>query len=500
MPSERKELIEREEKLNAYNVTLEQGFKDRKIDVEVRVGRAIAKPEKGNELRIKYASEFEKQIRDFKIIPAGRILHGAGSGSNVTFFNCYVMPYIKDSATEIISEHFAQVAEIMRRGGGVGSNGSTLRPKAEPGIFFLDRANYFTNAKGYGKKVVATNPCGEQPLPPYSVCNLNNIIDTTYYFLKKNTEQAQGERRIGMGVMGLHDFLIYRGLKYGSTEANLLVDKLFETICLTAYKTSVELAQEKGVFPFLKNKNELVDKSGFIQTLPKETQEKIREHGLRNSHLLTVAPTGSTGTLVGVSTGLEPYFAFSYYRSGRLGKFIKTINAPKGYKVEQVKKIYETLYEKGAKGGTVYVDGCRDLQVLSLEKEENKFSDLKTEKEECKICFKGELVLLGEMNDQEKSNLQKEINEGVAKFQEITQKDEVDLIVVDEILGCIHNKQLSEEVLINILKNKKPHIAIALSGHNLSDKLKEVADLVSQVKLQKHYFYKGGKARQGIEY
>ncbi|CAI2177477.1 405_t:CDS:2 [Funneliformis geosporum] len=85
-----------------------------------------------------------------------------------------------------------------------------------------------------------------------------------------------------------------------------------------------------------------------------------------------------------------------------------------------------------------------------------------------------------EMNDQEKSNLQKEINEGIAKFQEITQKDDVDLIVVDEILGCIHNKQLSEEVLINILKNKKPHIAIALSGHNLSDKLKEVADLVSQ--------------------
>jgi cob(I)alamin adenosyltransferase len=104
------------------------------------------------------------------------------------------------------------------------------------------------------------------------------------------------------------------------------------------------------------------------------------------------------------------------------------------------------------------------------------------------------------MNDQEKSRLQDEINEGVSKFQEITQKDEVDLIVVDEILGCIHNKQLSEEVLINILKNKKPHIAIALSGHNLSDKLKEVADLVSQVKLQKHYFYKGGKARQGIEY
>src|SRR3954447_2719305 len=104
------------------------------------------------------------------------------------------------------------------------------------------------------------------------------------------------------------------------------------------------------------------------------------------------------------------------------------------------------------------------------------------------------------MNEQEKSNLQKEIDEGIDKFREITQREDVDLIVVDEILGCIHNKQLSEEVLIDILKNKKPHIEIALSGHNLSDKLKSVADLVSQIKLQKHYFYKGGKARQGIEY
>jgi len=135
--------------------------------------------------------------------------------------------------------------------------------------------------------------------------------------------QAKGERRIGMGVMGLHDFLIYANLRYGSVKANSLVDKLFEIICLTAYESSIELAREKGVFPFLKSRDEFVNKSGFIQSLPKDIQSKIREHGLRNSHLLTVAPTGSTGTLVGVSTGLEPYFAFSYYRSGRLGKFIK---------------------------------------------------------------------------------------------------------------------------------------------------------------------------------
>src|SRR5437764_14072126 len=123
-----------------------------------------------------------------------------------------------------------------------------------------------------------------------------------------------------MGVMGLHDFLIYAGLRYGSEEANQLVDKLFEIICLTAYETSISLAQEKGVFPLLKDKNELVEKSGFIQSLPTEIKQKICKYGLRNSHLLTVAPTGSTGTLVGVSTGLEPYIAFSNYRSARLGK------------------------------------------------------------------------------------------------------------------------------------------------------------------------------------
>ena len=625
-----------------------------------RVGHSVAEPEKGSNLKAKYAAEFEKQIRDFKIIPAGRILCGAGSKTNLTYFNCYVMPYIPDTR-QGIARHREEVMEIMSRGGGVGSNGSTLRPKgaickgvggrssgtvswlndlslltnlvqqggsrrgaqmimladwhpdivefivskiqnsnalllllrntkdelikkeinnklakkgenyqvqnpdfltganisvcisdrfmeavkqdkewdlvfpdmenyseeekkvydqewnqignayewekkgyklkkhytikaqelwnliiscatysAEPGIFFLDRANYFTNARGYEQKVVATNPCGEQPLPPYSVCNLSainlasfvnkensqiqweklketvkccvrfqdNIIDTTYYFLEKNTVQAKGERRIGMGVMGLHDFLIYANLRYGSAEANSLINKLFETICLTAYETSVDLAKEKGTFPFLKDKNKLIEKSGFIQRLPDSLQEKIRKYGLRNSHLLTVAPTGSTGTLVGVSTGLEPYFAFSHYRSGRLGKWIKveypiiqewlkyhpeyssdklpnifvsameltpeehvnvqcviqrwvdssiskTINAPKGYTVEQVKKIYETLYEKGAKGGTVYVDGCRDFQVLSLEKNDNQFSDLEDKREKCGRCGEGRLILSG---------------------------------------------------------------------------------------------------------
>ena len=165
-----------------------------------------------------------------------------------------------------------------------------------------------------------------------------------------------------------------------------------------------------------------------MKDMPEDIRQDILKFGIRNSHLLTVAPTGSTGTMVGVSTGLEPYFSFSYYRSGRLGKFIevkaeivneyleqnpqadandlpewfvstmelspeahadvqciiqrwvdsslsKTVNAPRGYSVEQVQAVYERLYRGGAKGGTVYVDGSRDAQVLSLKAEENSFEE-----------------------------------------------------------------------------------------------------------------------------
>lgn len=350
---------------------------------------------------------------------------------------------------------------------------------AEPGIFFIDNANDMTNAKAYGQKVVATNPCGEQPLAPYSVCNLaainlaemanketkkvdfeklkqtvsvgirmqDNVIDATPYFLEENTKMAKGERRIGLGVMGLHDLLIYTETVYGSKEGNKLIDQIFETIATTAYRTSVDLAKEKGSFPFLQGETEeetqlLREKfinSGYMKKMPEDIRQDILKYGIRNSHLLTVAPTGSTGTMVGVSTGLEPYYSFSYYRSGRLGKFIevkaeiveeylkqnpeadpnrlpqwfistmdlapeahadvqciiqrwvdsslsKTVNAPRGYTVDQVQAVYERLYRGGAKGGTVYVDGSRDAQVLSLTAEENQFkdNDVNEEKKEAK--------------------------------------------------------------------------------------------------------------------
>ena len=260
----------------------------------------------------------------------------------------------------------------------------------------------------------------------------DNVIDATPYFLEENKVQALGERRVGLGVMGLADLLIYCEKEYGSDEGNVLVDQIFETIAVAAYETSADLAKERGSFPFLQGETleetnrlrQAFINTGFMKKMAPHVREAIIENGIRNSHLLTVAPTGSTGTMVGVSTGLEPYFSFTYYRSGRLGKFIevkadivreyleanpqvdannlpewfkasmelapeahadvqciiqrwidssisKTVNAPRGYTVEQVQGVYERLYRGGAKGGTVYVDGSRDAQVLTLKAEEN---------------------------------------------------------------------------------------------------------------------------------
>ncbi len=313
----------------------------------------------------------------------------------------------------------------------------------------------------------------EQPLAPYSVCNLaavnlaemadketktvdfeklkrtvevgvrmqDNVIDATPYFLEANRKQALGERRIGLGVMGLADLLIYCEKEYGSEEGNKIVDKVFEVIATTAYRTSIELAKEKGSFPFLlengDNRNKFIE-SGYMKSLPEDIQKGVLEHGIRNSHLLTVAPTGSTGSMIGCATGLEPYFSFTYFRSGRLGKFMevkadivqeyldrnpqadpnalphwfvtamslspeahvdvqciiqrwidssisKTVNAPKGYKVSQVEKVYERLHKGGAKGGTVYVDGSRNEQVLSLTAEENDLNECEVEDNNGKV-------------------------------------------------------------------------------------------------------------------
>lgn len=262
--------------------------------------------------------------------------------------------------------------------------------------------------------------------------------------------------------MGLADLLIYSDKEYGSPEGNALVDKVFETIAVAAYEQSTALATERGSFPFLEGSTDAetaalrkaFTETGFMKGMPEQIREAILENGIRNSHLLTVAPTGSTGTMVGVSTGLEPYYSFTYYRSGRLGKFIevkadivkdylannpeadednlpkafvtsmelspeahadvqciiqrwidssisKTVNAPKGYTVEQVEGVYQRLYKGGAKGGTVYVDGSRDSQVLTLKAEENTFDDKPQEE----VATKRPIVLIDTIQDLRSTNV-----------------------------------------------------------------------------------------------
>ena len=128
----------------------------------------------------------------------------------------------------------------------------------------------------------------------------DNVIDATPYFLEDNKVQALGERRVGLGVMGLADLHIYCEKEYGSPEGNQLVDEVFEAIATTAYRQSIELAKEKGSFPFLIGKTDEETKalrtafinSGFMKRMPEDIREAILEHGIRNSHLLTVAPTG----------------------------------------------------------------------------------------------------------------------------------------------------------------------------------------------------------------
>ncbi len=126
----------------------------------------------------------------------------------------------------------------------------------------------------------------------------DNVIDATPYFLEENKKQALGERRVGLGVMGLHDLLIYCETEYGSEEGNKLVDQVFETIATTAYRTSVELGKEKGCFPFLTGKTqeetnrlrEAFINTGYMEKMPEDIRQSILKHGIRNSHLLTVAP------------------------------------------------------------------------------------------------------------------------------------------------------------------------------------------------------------------
>nr|WP_286672364.1 adenosylcobalamin-dependent ribonucleoside-diphosphate reductase [Cohnella hashimotonis] len=324
---------------------------------------------------------------------------------------------------------------------------------AEPGVVFMEYYNQMSNS-WYFNPIICTNPCGEQGLPAWGVCNLSavnlsrfydeakhdvawdelsrvvrystrfldNVIDKTPYHFAENEANQKLERRVGLGTMGLAELMIRLEIRYGSPESLVFLDKLYGFMAKEAYLASTEIAAEKGSFPAFDAEPFL--QSGFmkniVETYP-EVGAAVRERGMRNVTVLTQAPTGSTGTMVGTSTGIEPYFAFEFYRQSRLGydkqlvpiaqewqdanpgeqlpawfvtamdlsakdhiraqaaiqrwvdsSISKTANCPADFTVEETAELYELAFELGCKGVTIYRDGSRDVQVLSTTKDEKK--------------------------------------------------------------------------------------------------------------------------------
>jgi ribonucleoside-diphosphate reductase alpha chain len=551
-----------------------------------RVAWGIAQIEQPKN-RAYWEEQFYHVMKDFKFVPGGRILSGAGTQYEVTYFNCFVIPSPKDSRQGIL-DGLKQLVEIQSRAGGVGLNLSSLRPRgarvkkvngtssgpvtwaglfsyathdvvqqggsrrgatmlmlhdwhpdveefitvkqdlskinganlsvcvsdafmqavkddadwnlvypdlddpeyddkwdgeldrwmamgkqvktyktvkarelwnlictaawqsAEPGLHFLERSNKRSNT-WYFERLTATNPCGEQPLGPWSVCNLgamnlaayvkdeqfdyeefgkdvrvamrllDNVIDQTYYFFPQNEERAKEIRRTGLGIMGLADALIMMKVRYGSEESIPVLDKIFQTLRDNAYDASSDIAAEKGAFPMFDSEKYL---QGYhIQKLPKDVRNKIAKQGIRNAVLLTIAPTGTTSLLSGVSSGVEPVYEFEFIRRDRIGEhhvyhplyetwlkqnpdqpkpeyFVsandltplehvkvqavaqayidssisKTVNAPNHHTVDDVQSLYMAAYDMGLKGVTYMRDGSRQgvLERVDDKKDEKK--------------------------------------------------------------------------------------------------------------------------------
>ncbi len=421
-----------------------------------RIARVLAAAESDP---AQWEPRFFEAMDDFRFLPAGRIISGAGAERNVTLFNCFVMGDIPDDMSGIF-DGLKEAALTMQQGGGIGYDFSSLRPKgapvlgvgadasgplsfmdvwdamcrtimsagsrrgammatmrcdhpdieafidakrepgrlrmfnlsvlvtdafmdavrqdgpwelrfggttyksvsartlwdrimratyeyAEPGVIFIDRINRLNNL-AYCEDIRATNPCGEQPLPPYGACLLgsvnltrlvadpfgpeagldmdacaklvrtavrmmDNVIDVSRFPLPQQENEARSKRRIGLGVTGLADALIMCGARYGDARAVGLTEQWMALIRREAYLASVELAKEKGAFPLFDAEPYLSGETA--QSLDSDVRDAIAEHGIRNALLTSIAPTGTISLFAdNVSSGLEPVFSFRYAR------------------------------------------------------------------------------------------------------------------------------------------------------------------------------------------